>query len=52
MPGRSNAVLPSSPIVPVWTGKNFAQLLPKSVPKNKPDIYDPGIEDRDGNPGR
>jgi len=29
--------------------KNFAQLLPKSVPKNKPDIYDPGIEDRDGN---
>ncbi len=24
--------------------KNFAQLLPKSVPKNKPDIYDPGIE--------
>lgn len=29
--------------------KNFAQLLPKSVPKNKPDIYDPGIEDREGN---
>jgi predicted Zn-dependent protease len=27
--------------------KNFAQLLPKSVPKSKLDIYDPGIENWD-----
>jgi len=32
--------------------KSFAQLLPRSVPKGKADIYDPGIENWDENQAR